>query len=388
MLTLDGRLNELRRSAAELAPELRAQALALDADPAQISHLLDLPAYDLLRKTLTPRHLRSGTPRSGLLDFDHSCLAVVVSLLELARGDAGLVLACPGPALAGMVIDQLADEAQQVRFYDAMADGRTWSFFAMTEPAHGNDATGMQTALVKDPNFGYRLNGVKRYIGNGARARFGVVFARTGPGPLAIRAALIELDNKGTTQGTRGTGGFSARPLDMVGLRGARVAELVFDGLPVSEEALLGRHLSGSRRGIWGAMRTFNRMRSVVAALAVGTGLAIHELVVGERPAAPGAVEVAMRLESCRQLVYAAAATADRDPDNAQASSAAKMLAQSVAVRTSRWAASALGPAAALEYPLLEKWMRDVRAFEFMEGTTNIQRAHVARAYLRKDRER
>jgi alkylation response protein AidB-like acyl-CoA dehydrogenase len=52
-----------------------------------------------------------------------------------------------------------------------------------------------------------------------------------------------------------------------------------------------------------------------------------------------------------------------------------------MAVETARWAAVALGPASLIEHPLLEKWTRDVCSFEFMEGTGNIQRIHVAQGY-------
>jgi alkylation response protein AidB-like acyl-CoA dehydrogenase len=381
-LILDERLSELRGASAEISPQLRAHALDVDADPAAMSALLDLFPYKMIRQANTPPRLRKEPLRLGRWEFGSgSCLEHVVSAIELARGDAGLVLACPGPALAGLLIDQLADEQQQERFHLSLADGRTWSFFAMTEPDRGNDATGMQTAFVKDGDGGYRLHGVKRYIGNGSRGRSGVVFGRTGPGPLSIRAALVELDGERAPDGT--VEGFHARPLDMVGLRGARLAEITFDGLRVPEEALLGRHLPGSRRGMWGAMRTFNKMRAQVAALAVGTGLAIHELVTGQRPHAPRAAEFGARLEACRHLVYEAAAAVDSDPDVARGSSAAKIVAVAAAVRTSRWAAAALGPGAVLEHPLLEKLTRDVRAFEFMEGTANIQRGHVSRSYLR-----
>lgn len=384
MVILDRRLAELRATSALLGKDLREHALELDADPADMTRLFDLAPYRLIREATTPERFRGNPLRLGGVQVEDSCLDQVVSLVELARGDAGLILACPGPALAGMLIDHLADEGQQRRFHEALADGRTWSFFAMTEPAHGNDATGMQTTFTRAADGAYRLHGEKRFIGNGARGRIGVVYGRTGPGPLAIRAALVEPGATGTDEVA--AAGFSARPLEMVGLRGARLAEITFDGLPVPQEALLGRHLPGSRRGMWGAMRAFNKMRAMVAALAVGGGLAIYELVAGERPQAPHMTEVGARLEACRQLAYEAAAAVDLDPDRADAPAAAKTTAVSAAVRTSRWAAAVLGPAAALEHPLLEKWTRDVRAFEFMEGTTNIQRGHIARDHLRGGR--
>ncbi|WP_407939993.1 acyl-CoA dehydrogenase family protein [Micromonospora tarapacensis] len=54
-----------------------------------------------------------------------------------------------------------------------------------------------------------------------------------------------------------------------------------------------------------------------------------------------------------------------------------------LAREASRWAVRSLGPAALVEHPLLEKWSRDVCAFEFMEGTSDIQRQHIVRSYLK-----
>nr|WP_230416253.1 acyl-CoA dehydrogenase family protein [Micromonospora tarapacensis] len=187
----------------------------------------------------------------------------------------------------------------------------------MTEPGHGSDAGALETALRRETTEHYRLDGTKRHIGNGSRGRVGVVFARTGDGPLAIRAALV----------TAGAPGCRAAALDMIGLRGAGLGEIRLDGVPVAAELLLGRHLSATRRGLWGAVRVFNTMRVQVAALAVGTGLALVDLVRAERPAAPGATALAARLDACRRMVYAAAAVVDRDRAAGQLSSLAKLTA-------------------------------------------------------------
>jgi alkylation response protein AidB-like acyl-CoA dehydrogenase len=74
-----------------------------------------------------------------------------------------------------------------------------------------------------------------------------------------------------------------------------------------------------------------------------------------------------------------------RDPDNSYLSCAAKLGATRMAVQTARWASGAMSPAGLLEHPLLEKWTRDVCAFEFMEGTGDIQRLHVAKGYQAGD---
>lgn len=370
---LDERLEAMRAVTAEYAADLRSRALAVDADPDDMKSHLDSPALSLIRTASMPERYRTTPLRADRWEYRYdSCLERVIGLLEMARGDAGLVLACPGPALAGVVVDALGSEDQRDRFYRRIAGGDAWTFFAMTEAARGNDATAMETRLERD-GADFRLHGAKRYIGNGARGDIGVVFARTGRGTLSIRAALVELPAPG----------WFGHRLDMIGLRGAYLSELHFDNVPVPRESLLGEHLPVTRRGMWGAIQTFNNVRVQVGAMAVGTALAMYDLVIEQRPDALGADVVLGRLEAARALIYEAATYVDGDPNRSYLSAAAKLTATRLAVDVAAWASASLGPASLLEHPLLEKWVRDVCAFEFMEGTTNIQRLHVAQGFLK-----
>jgi alkylation response protein AidB-like acyl-CoA dehydrogenase len=376
MIELDDRLRAARDTCREAGEDLRSRALAIDTDPDAMAAHFDSPAYALTRQSNTPPEYREAIPgvRTDLLGRG-SCLQNVVSMIELGRGDAGAMLACPSPALAGVFVELLGDARQKERFFTRLHGGRTWTFFAMTEPGRGNDATALQTRLEPDGSGGWLLHGAKRYIGQGARGGIGVVFGRTGRSALSIRAALVELP----------TPGWQGRRLDMVGLRGAYLSELEFDGVPVAGDMLLGEHLPVSRRGMWGAVTTFHNMRLRVAASAVGTGLAMAEYVAEHRKSAPGLAETQGRLEAARELIYQAAARIDHNPERGYLSCAAKLGATRLAIATGRWAAAAMGPAGLLEHPLLEKWTRDVCAFEFMEGTSNIQRLHVSRGFSAGD---
>jgi acyl-CoA dehydrogenase len=373
MFDLDDRLRALRGVSAEAASELRAHALAVDADPHDMTPHLGVAAYPLMRALMTPLRFTDAAPRVGGFTLQPgSCLPQAVAFVELGYGDAGVVMACPEPGMAGVLVDLLGDQAQQDRFYGALAGGTTWTFFAVTEPARGNDASAMQTALRQETADLYRMQGTKRYIGNGSRGGIGVIFGRAGTGPLAIRAALVE----------SGAAGFTSTALDMIGLRGACLGEIRLDDVPVPAEMLLGRHLPVARRGMWAAMRVFRTMRVLVAATAVGTCLALVDLVRAERPGAPGAAELATRLEACRRIVYAAGAAVDCDRD-VERSSLAKAAVTTLGRQVSRWAVRSLNSDAIAEHPLLEKWIRDMCAYEFMEGTGDIQRRHIATSYLR-----
>ncbi|MFJ9834943.1 acyl-CoA dehydrogenase family protein [Streptomyces sp. NPDC101169] len=370
MTDLDPALRAMRDCFADAVPDLRSRALSVDADPTAVAGHLDAPGLDIVRSATTPKRHRGRLAATPLDAYDtETCLARVVGTVELARGDAAMLTAAPGPSLAGTVVDALGSEAQQDHFYETIGDGRTWTFFGMTEPGLGSDATRLSTRLERDPDGGYRLHGTKRYISNGTRGSVGAVFARTGPSPLSIRAVLVHCP----------ADGFTSRALDMTGLRGARISELSFDGVRVAEDMVLGSHLRLSQRGLWGVMRTFNYMRVHIAALALGTAMALTEYVREHRPALAAAEVMTARLLAARQMVYEAAASVDHDPDDQRPPSMAKLHATRLAVTTAHWAATALGPASLLDHPLLEKWSRDVYAFEFMDGTSNIQRLQIAR---------
>lgn len=341
----------------EIGRALRAGALALDAAP----HDTEAIAAD--------EALRAVAELDPIMLSGKDSAA---ALIELARGDAGMVLAAPGPALAGRVLAQLGDDEQRERLRAAVAGGRTWAYLAITEPDVGSDATRLRTELRRDTDGRYRLYGTKRYIGNGHRGTVGVVLARTGPSPLALRAVLLDTARART------------RPLDMLGLRGAQISELEFDGVPVEERDLLGSHLSPLRRGMWSIAQVFTAVRVQVAALAVGTAFAIHDLVADHHPGGPTLDDAHAHVRAAEALVLRAAAESDHDRESAApAASLAKLTATGVALDVARTLPRLLGPAALVTHPLLEKWCRDVRAFEFMEGTSQIQRLHAAQGIVR-----
>jgi acyl-CoA dehydrogenase len=371
-------LADLRALAREHAATVRTTALRLDSYPGLAPELLvnDLPWRQLMGvpAQYNPDPLRvRGRP--VYLD---SCVEQVVMLEELARADAGAVLALPGPSMSGFVVAELGDESQRDRYYQLLAAAPTWTFFGMTEPAHGSDPASMGTVLRPgDAADGLLLNGTKRFVGNGARARIGVVFARRHPGPLGIVAVLLDTARPG----------FAGVPLDTLGLRALELSELRMRDVPVAPEDLLGRHNSGTRQGMWAAVRTFNRYRPVVSCFALGVAQAAYDYVVDNRRQ-PRAAEqhllagFADRLHGVRALVLAAARSVDREPGDGTLASAAKIRATRLAEEVTTGALQLLGPGARWQHPLLDKFARDARGFEFMEGTSNIQRLNLAQGYL------
>ena len=372
MTLLDDRLQRLQATARDYASEFRDHALALDRDPGDMRPFMDLAGVRWMAQAIVPPEFAETPLRLGPYRYDGmECLERVVGMEQLAYGDAGLALASPGASMSGVVVDQLGSPAHKEAYFGRIVSEPTWTFFAVTEPARGSDAGALETSLTEHDDA-WRLDGCKRYIGNGARAAIGVAFVRTRPGPLGIEVALVD---------TRAPG-FSAQPLEMIGLRGAQISELRFDAMVVPDDAILGRELPATRRGVWGAVMTFNRLRPAVAAAALGVAQAAFDYVRGERREwrcgeLDRLEDLEVALAGTRELVYRAALEVERAPARGALASAAKVHAVRLAEHSTRTAAALLGPGSLFEHPLVEKWLRDARGFEFMEGTTNIQKLNV-----------
>ncbi|WP_051754011.1 acyl-CoA dehydrogenase family protein [Streptomyces achromogenes] len=371
---LPRRTEVLRAHVRDAAAELRDAGMEIDRDPTAIDRWLHLPAAGIMRLSTIPVEYLDAPLRIGEHTYDlRSCLEHTVTIEELSYGDAGFMLACPGPLMSGVAVDALGDDKQRHAYYEQLSRPEaTWTFFGLTEPAKGSAATELETALTPDGD-GFRLSGAKRYVGNAAFARLGVVFCRRAPGPLGIEAVLVDTRDPG----------FRAELIPTVGMRGARISALTLDGVRIEREQVLGYDtLRPSRRGLVGAIRTLQRFRPVLAGTALGLTRAVLDHVRRERPALAGAARARLedlrdRLEATRRQNYDIASAIDAGKVRSDRIAGVKTRAAELAERATLAAADLLGPASLLEDPWLDKLYRDARAFEFMEGTGHIQRLAV-----------
>jgi alkylation response protein AidB-like acyl-CoA dehydrogenase len=377
----DGALEELDRFCAEVARDFREPGMAIDRDPDDVGGIADLPGIVFAQLALFPPDYQVGGEfPADLLRTAATSRGSVIMLERLAYGDPNVILAGPGPSMSGNVVRALADDAQARWYFNRLAERREHTFFGLTEPGKGSAAGELTCTLTPAPDGdGWLLNGEKRYIGNGARAQLGVVFARRSPGPWGIEAVLVDT----------AVPGFSGGLLPMMGLRGARISWLRFEDVRIPADHLLGAHLPPTRRGIRGAMQTFYRFRPGIAAMALGSAQAACDHVRARRPLLPMAGQRRMtdmldRIAAVRSLMHQVAADIDHGLIDSHRIGAVKVQAAHVAEEATLLAADLLGPGSLIEDRWLEKTYRDVRAFELMEGTTNLHRMSVLQG-LRKN---
>ncbi|MBD1372853.1 acyl-CoA dehydrogenase family protein [Hazenella sp. IB182357] len=372
----DRALRELEETAKSFAQTFRKLGLEIDQNPAAINQYLHLEEIRIFSKQIIPEAYNNEPIVTSTKEkfYGITCLERVIAFEQLAYGDMGVVLACPGASLSGIVMYDLGSKAQQEKYYTRLLEKPTWTFFALSERNKGSDATAIETHMTHNT-----LNGEKYLIGNGTRADFGLVFTRKTSGPLGIEIVWIEKDAVG----------FQANPLNALGLKGAMLSHLKFDQCAVHDDAIIGHHLKPTRRGLWGAIQTFNRMRPGVAAAALGIAQATYDYVMAHRKQFSESEKTRLsyfeqELQAVRAVIRQGAEALDHDPNQGHLASIGKVkavrLAESITAEALGW----MGAGAFFEHPYLNKWYRDARACEYMEGTTNIQKLNIFQNYMNR----
>ena len=283
-----------------------------------------------------------------------------------------------GAILAG------GSEDQKDRYLPGLADGSLRGAFSTTESQSGSDVGGITTRAVK-VDGGYQITGNKIWCTNSSVADFVVVAARLDgmTGKRAINFFIVHKDSKGFSIGA---------PENKMGARGIPSCPLFFDNVFVDEDALLGK--PGEGFGI--VMEAFNISRPIIGARGVGLsqGALDHALAfVRERRAFREQVvdfqgvrwmlaDMHVQIEAARNLVYKAAASADTGLTGkalAMEAAVAKCHASDTAMRVATDAVQLFGAAGiSADYPI-NRYFRDAKVLQIVEGTQQIQRNIISR---------
>jgi acyl-CoA dehydrogenase len=310
-------------------------------------------------------------------------LCLLREALATVSTEAETALALQG--LGGHPIAAAGTPGTRGRWVDAVADGRAVAAFALSEPDAGSDAAALELRAEPEGD-GFRLTGTKTWISNAPEADVYTLFARTSPGARAkgITAFAVPGDAPG----------LGGEPVEL--LAPHAIGRLELDGVRAGPDQVLGRVDEGFAL----AMATLDRFRPSVGAFAVGMAQAALDAAVAHaagrrafgRPLAEfqavahALAEAATRTQAARLLVWEAAARYDADPAGpgvTRAAAMAKLFATETAQAVVDAAVQVLGARALERGHLLEHLYREVRAPRIYEGTSEIQRAIIARDLFR-----
>lgn len=280
--------------------------------------------------------------------------------------------------IAGQVLVGFGTEEQKARWLPGIAAGDVVASFALTEPGAGSNPAGLRTTATRDGDE-WVINGDKRFITNAPIADLFVVFARVSPTPESgngIAVFLVPADADGLTVG----------PKDQkMGQEGAWTADVTFDGVRVSDNALVG---GAPEVGYRAAMTSLARGRVHIAALSVGTAQrALDESVSYASSATQGGTAIgdfqlvqAMLADqqtgvlAGRALVRDAARLYLTGEDRRIAPSVAKLFCTEMVGKVADLAVQVHGGTGYMREVPVERIYRDVRLLRLYEGTSEIQR--------------
>jgi alkylation response protein AidB-like acyl-CoA dehydrogenase len=313
-------------------------------------------------------------------------IATAIVIEEVARVCASSSLIPAVNKLGTMPLLLAASEELKKQVLPSVAAGEAMFSYALSEREAGSDAAAMRSRAVQDGD-GWVLNGTKCWITNAGVSTYYTVMAVTDPsnGPRGISAFVVHRDDPG----------FSVGPKERkLGIKGSPTCEIYFEDCTIPGDRIIGEPGTGFKT----ALATLDHTRLTIGAQALGiaqgaidasTAYVKQRQQFGHRLADFQGVQfmladMAMRTEAARQLVYAAAARAERgEPGLVFQSAAAKCFASDTAMAVTTDAVQLFGGYGYTRDFPVERMMRDAKITQIYEGTNQINRVVMARELLR-----
>lgn len=288
-----------------------------------------------------------------------------------------------GALLAG------GSEEQKDRYLPKLASGDLRAAFSLTEPQSGSDVARIKTSAVRCEG-GYRINGGKIWCTNASLADFIVVAARMGTDAKvgSINFFIVDTDSPGFSVGKKE---------EKMGARGVPSHAIYFDDVFATEDQRLGPEGKGFKI----VMDALNASRPLIGARGVGLAQGAMDLAVSfvkERQAFGQSIsdyqgvrwmiaDMAIQIEASRNLVYTAAQAADEGvagKDLATLAAIAKCHSSDTAMKVATEAVQLFGASGiSNEYPI-NRYFRDAKVLQIIEGTNQIQRNIISRNVIER----
>ena len=377
---MDFELNEDQRAFSDTAQQFAAERLAPIAaewDEKQIF------PKEVLREAGELGFLSLYTPEEqgglGLSRLDSSII-----FEQLSMGCTSTTAFMTIHNMVSWMIASFASDVVKAQFCPKLVTGKWLGSYCLTEPNAGSDAASLITSATKKGNQ-YILNGSKTFISGAGDTDILIVMARTGgPGAKGVSAFVVEANAKGISYG---------RKEPKMGWNSQPTRAVTFENLTVPASHLLGEE----GQGFVFAMKGLDGGRINIATCSVGTAQqALNHATqyMQERKQFGKALaqfqalqfklaDMATELVAARQLVrYAASKLDNGDPNASTYCAMAKRFATDVGFQVCDQALQLYGGYGYIkEYPM-ERYFRDVRVHQILEGTNEIMRLIIARRLL------
>ena len=339
-----------------------------------------------------PREVLRTIGRAGLLGLPYpeadggagQPYEVYLQVLEIIAGRwLAVAEAVSVHTLSCYPVAAFGSERQRKMLPDLLG-GDLLGAYCLSEPAGGSDAAALTTRAVRDGDD-WVVTGTKAWITHARHADFYNIFCRTGgPGPAGISCLLAD----------RGTPGLLPQAVERtMGLRSSAPAQIVFDDCRVPADRLVGDEGVGFRI----AMQALDAGRLGIAACAVGLAQAAldHAVAYSRERSQFGRpigdfqgigfllADCATQISAARALLLHAARLKDLGRPFSTEAAKAKLFASDVAMKVTTEAVQVLGGAGYVRDHPVERWFREAKMLQIVEGTNQIQRLVISRALAR-----
>jgi butyryl-CoA dehydrogenase len=301
-------------------------------------------------------------------------------LAEIAKTSVSYAVTISVSSMVQTIINEFGNEKQKETYLPSLATGKGIGAFALSESHAGSDATNLK-CTAKKVEGGYILNGNKMWITSGGIAEIYIVMARTGAeGANGVSAFIVKNGNPGLTFG---------KQEKKIGWKISPTRELIFQNCFVPNEDLVQKEGMGFKLAISG----LNRGRIAIGAIA--TGVAEQAMTTAlkytlERQQFNQNIfefqglqfmlaDMATEIEAAKLIVQKAASQFDQGINDIKMASMAKLKATEVAMSVTTDAVQLMGGVGITsEFPL-ERYMRDAKILQIVEGTNQIQKVVIGR---------
>jgi alkylation response protein AidB-like acyl-CoA dehydrogenase len=275
--------------------------------------------------------------------------------------------------------------AIQQRYLAPLMAATQTTCIALTEADAGSDPQNMRATAVREGDV-YRIDGTKRFIGNGPYADFVMVYARTSGVPGDIKGISLLIVDKNTP-------GFTVARVMGVMEGVGNHGELVFEDCRVPAENIVGAEGEGFRY----AMKYVSQARLTIAARCIGGAQFLLDATIArakkrqtfgaplaERQAIQWMIaDVATEIEELRWLVRYAAWKIDSGGQARRETAMAKLRGPQVYHHAADVAMQVHGGEGFTTSLPIERAYRRARGYRFIEGTDEMQRRSLAADLLR-----
>ena len=299
---------------------------------------------------------------------------------ELAYAYLALAIGLSVHTLCAFAIDRFGTDAQKKELLEKLTTGEWFGAYSLSEPSSGSDAASL-ISKAERAGDGYRITGSKVFCTRGLEADLVLLMARTSAdGARGVSTFLVE----------KGTPGFTgAKKEDKMGWRSSPTWMLALEGAEIPETHRLGEEGQGFRI----ALASLDSGRLGIAACGVGLAQAAFDAAVAftadreqfGKPVSSNQgvqfmlADMATQIEAGRRLYRHAARLRDAGEDYSVQAAQAKLFCTDVAMRVTTDAVQLHGGYGYIsEYPV-ERYMREAKALQIVEGTNQIQRLVIGR---------